>query len=47
MDAGEEIYEVSGRASGKILDGIGEIGDSASEVKAVEVYGAGFSADSH
>ena len=27
MDAGEEIYEVAGRASGMGLDGIGRVGD--------------------
>ena len=31
LDSGEEIYEDTGRASGMVLDGIGEDGDKASE----------------
>ena len=34
MGRGEGIYEVSGRASGKGLDKIGEVGDRAGEGQA-------------
>ena len=43
-DAGEEVDEVAGGASGMGANRIGEIGDRASEGQAAGVYGAGFTA---
>ena len=40
--AGEEIYEVAGKASGMSLDGMYEACDRASEELADGVYGACF-----
>ena len=36
LDAGEEVDEVAGEASGMGVDGIGEVGDRASEGQAAE-----------
>ena len=46
LGAGEEVDEVAGGAGGMDADGIGEIGDRASEGQAAGVYGAGFTAGS-
>ena len=46
LGAGEEVDEVAGGASGMGVDGIGEVGDRASERQAAWVYGAGFTAGS-
>ena len=46
LGAGEEVDEVAGGAGGMGLDGIGEVGDWASEGQATGVYGAGFTAGS-
>ena len=46
MGAGEKICEVAGRARGLLcMDGIGEVGDRASE-DAIRVYGTGFASGS-
>ena len=42
LSAGEEVDEVAGGAGGMGVDGIGEVGDRASEGQAAGVYGAGF-----
>jgi hypothetical protein len=42
LGAGEEVDEVVGGASGMGVDGIGKVGDWASEGQATGVYGAGF-----
>ena len=44
--AGEEVDEVAGGAGGIGVDGIGEVGDRATEGQAAGVYGAGFTAGS-
>ena len=44
LGAGEEVDEVVGGASGMGVDGIGEVGDRASEGQAAGLYGAGFTA---
>ena len=46
LGAGEEVDEVAGGARGMGVDGIGEVGDRASEGQAARVYGAGFTAGS-
>jgi hypothetical protein len=46
LGAGEEVDEVAGGASGMSVDGIGEVGDRASEGQAAEVYGTGFTVES-
>ena len=46
LSAGEEVDEVAGGASGMGVNGIGEVGDWASEGQAVGVYRAGFTAGS-
>jgi hypothetical protein len=38
LGAGEEVDEVAGVASGMAVDGIGEVGDWASEGQAAGVY---------
>ena len=42
LGAGEKVDEVAGGASGMSVDGIGEVGDQASEGQAAGVYGASF-----
>ena len=42
LDAGEEVDEVAGGASGMVVDSIGEIGDRASEGQAAGLCGTGF-----
>ena len=44
LGAGEEVDEVAGGASGMGVDGIGEVGNRASEGQRAGVYGAGFTA---
>ena len=44
LGAGEEVDEVAGGGSGMGVDGMGEVGDWASEGQAAGVYGAGFMA---
>ena len=39
---GGVVYEIVGRASGMVLEGIGEVGERAIEGHAAGVYGAGF-----
>ena len=46
LSAGEEVDEVAGGAGGMDVDGIGEVGDRASEGQATWVYGASFTAGS-
>ena len=46
LDAGEEVDEVSGGASGMDMNRIGEVGDKASEGQTDGMYGAGFTAGS-
>ena len=46
LGAGEEVDDVAGGAGGMDVDGIGEVGDRASEGQAAGVYGAGFTAGS-
>ena len=46
LGVGEELDEVAGGAGGMGVDGIGEVGDRASEGQAAGVYGAGFTAGS-
>ena len=46
LGAGEEVDEVAGEASGMGVDGIGEVGDRASEGQAAGVFGADFTAGS-
>ena len=46
MGASEEVDEVAGGPSGMGVDGIGEVGDRASEGQATGVYEAGFTAGS-
>ena len=46
LSAGEEVDEVAGGAGGMGLDGIGEVGDRASEGQAAGVYGAGLTVGS-
>ena len=46
LGASEEVDKVAGGASGMGVDGIGEVGDRASEGQAAGVYGAGFTAGS-
>ena len=46
LGTGKEVDEVAGGASGMGVDGIGELGDRASEGQAAGVYGAGFTAGS-
>ena len=42
LSASEEVNEVAGGAGGMGVDGIGEVGDRASEEQAAGVYGAGY-----
>ena len=44
LGAGEEVDRVAGGAGGMGVDGLGEVGDRASERQAAGVYGAGFTA---
>ena len=46
LGAAEEVDELAGGASGMGVDGIGEVGDRASEGQATGVYGAGFIVES-
>ena len=46
LGAGEEVDEVAGGAGDMGVDGIGEVGDQASERQAAVVFGAGFTAGS-
>ena len=46
LSAGVEVHEVAGGVGGMGVDGIGEVGDRASEGQAAGVYGAGFTAGS-
>ena len=39
-------YNIAGRARGMVLNGIGEVGDRASEGQAIDVYGAGLAVGS-
>ena len=42
LGAGEEVNKVARRANGMGVDGVGEVGDRASEGQAAGVYEAGF-----
>ena len=42
----DEVEEIAGGASGMRVDGIGEVGDRASERQAAGVYGVGFTVGS-
>ena len=46
MSVGKEVDDIAQGAGGMGVDGIGEVGDRASEGQAAGVYGTGFTAGS-